>query len=103
MVEYCTLKELTDRNRVPDGTDDCKKEDGTQVVEKEPVGHKVSRVKDDGREHVEEEGRWRERGNPGAVCVEEEEPDDDANHDKQTRFREDWRKFRCHVETCPRE
>ena len=70
------------------------------MVEKEPVGHEVARVQDDGRQHVEEEGGRRQRRYAHAVALEQQQADDDADHNQQTRLGEDGRQLRRHVESC---
>jgi hypothetical protein len=43
------------------------------VVEKESIGHKITGVKNDGRQHVKKEGRRCQRRNAGAVGVKEQQ------------------------------
>ena len=51
----------TDGAGVPDGSNDGKEENGAQVIKKQPVGHEISSVQDDGRKHVKEEDLRSER------------------------------------------
>lgn len=40
---------------VKEGAHHRKKEYSSQMIEKRPIGHKVSSIQDDGRQHTEEE------------------------------------------------
>lgn len=80
---------ITYGNRIPNCPNNSEKENSAQVVEKESIGHKITGVKNDGRQHVKKEGRRCQRRNAGAVGVKEQQADDDTDDDEETGFRED--------------
>ena len=49
----------TDSEGVENGSDNGEQENGSQVIEKETIGHEVPGIEDDRWEHAEEEDRCR--------------------------------------------
>lgn len=47
--------ELTNGGNIEDGSDHRHEQDGAQVVEEQSIGHKVTGVQDNRRQHIEEE------------------------------------------------
>ena len=73
--------------RVPNGTENGKQQDGTEMIEKESIGHEITGIEDNGWQHVEEESRRRQWGNPSAIRVEEQQANHNADNDQKTGFR----------------
>lgn len=61
----------TYRQRVKYSPNDGEEEYRPQVVEEQPVGHKVTGVQDNGRQHVQEEGVRREWRHVDAARLEQ--------------------------------
>ena len=74
----------TDGAGVPDGSNDGKEENGAQVIKKQPVGHEISSVQDDGRQHVQEEDVGGQGGRRVIGGQEEQEADQDTDDDQKT-------------------
>ena len=58
------------------------------MVKEQTIWHKISGIKDDGRQHVEEEDVRSQRGRRMIGGEEEEETDEDTHDDQKARFGE---------------
>ena len=89
----------SDGQHVPDGADDGHEEDGAQVIEEETVGHEVTGVQNDGRQHEEKEEVRGQGGGSLARGQVQQESDQDADDDQETGLGEDGVELGSHVKT----
>lgn len=75
---------LTNRGHIEDGAHHGHQQDCAQVVEEHAIGHKVTRIQDNRRQHIEEEcvGRQRRDGNIRTEI--EHNANDHAHNNQQT-------------------
>lgn len=90
--------DLTYGQRVEDCPHHRKEQNCPEMIEKQPVGHEVPRVQNNGREHVEKERVGGEGVNVEVGGEEEKEANDHAHHYEEAGLGEYLVEPRCHVE-----
>lgn len=97
-ISFVVASLPTYRHCIKYSSKDGEQEYRPEVVEEQPIGHKVAGVQDDRRQHVEEERVRRERRHVDAARLEQQHADDHADDDQQAGLREDLVELRRHVE-----
>lgn len=91
------MASLTDCGHIEDGADDGHQQDGAQVVEEHAIRHKVARIQNYRRQHIEEEGVRCEWGDGNVRAKVEHNAYDHAHDNQQTGFRKYQMQLGCHV------